>query len=244
MPPSNGTPRAADAASLPQLAPTSIRQRALVALRTAIIEGHLKPGQRLTEEQICAQMSVSRGPVREAMRELELEGLIVSTPYKGAEVLDISDREVTQLLMPVRLILEEYGFRWAAQNATDGDIETLTAIVDRMARAAKQSDIDGVVAADSDFHEAILKISGQVHCLQIWRTLSPRVRAYFARLRHKSPDLEAEVEDHRRLLEDFKSRDMERIGASLRKHILLKSAAEAPKLSQRKSPRKRRSRRE
>jgi DNA-binding GntR family transcriptional regulator len=210
------------ARSLPQIAPSSIRHRVLVALRSAIIEGQLKPGQRLMEEQICAQMAVSRGPVREAMRELELEGLIVSSPYKGAEVLDIGDQEVFELLMPIRLALEEFGWRCAAENATAADLAELESIVDRMARAAKQSDVNAVTAADTDFHEAVLKISGQVHCLQIWRTLSPRIRAYFFRWNHKRSSLDSEVEDHRRLLEDFRSRDIGRIHAHLRKHILVK----------------------
>lgn len=207
---------------LPQLAPNSMRHRVLVALRSAIINGQFKPGERLTEEQICAQMAVSRGPVREAMRELELEGLIASTPYKGAEVLDISDREVTDLLMPIRLVLEEYGFRSAVEKRTPESLAQLEAIVDRMAQAAKKSDVDAVIQADTDFHEAILRDSGQVHCLQIWRTLLPRVRAYFARWRYKSPDLDAQVAEHRQLLEDFRSGDIERIRARLHKHIIVK----------------------
>ena len=224
--------------SLPQLSPSSIRHRVLAALRSAIIEGQLKPGQRLMEEHICAQMAVSRGPVREAMRELELEGLIVSSPYKGAEVLDISDREVFELLMPIRLALEEFGRRCAVENATANDLAELDGIVQRMARAAKQSDVDAVIAADADFHEAVLKISGQVHCLQIWRTLSPRVRAYFYRWNHKKPALDAEVEEHRRLLEVFRSRDIVRIHAHLRKHILVEPSPDGLRRSMRQRRRK------
>lgn len=212
---------------LPQLTPSSVRHQVLAALRSAIIKGHLKAGQRLTEEQICVQMAVSRGPVREAMRELELEGLIVSAPYKGAEVLDISDREVTELLMPIRLVLEEYGFRYAVERRTPKSLAHLDSIVDRMAEAARNLDVDAVVQADTEFHEAILKDSGQVHCLLMWRSLSPRVRAYFARCRHKSPDLEAQVAEHRQLLEDFRSGDVERIRARLRKHILAQPASDS-----------------
>jgi DNA-binding GntR family transcriptional regulator len=242
MPSSDGANTKAGTAlqPLPQLAPSSIRHRVLAALRTAIVEGHLKPGQRLMEEHICAQMAVSRGPVREAMRELELEGLIISAPYKGAEVLDISDREVTQLLIPVRLILEEYGFRWAATTATDSDIAELTAIIERMAHAARLADVEGVVAADIDFHDTVLKISGQIHCLQIWRMLSPRIRAYFVRQRHTKPNLDAELQEHRMLLEDFKSRDVERIHARLRKHIhiLVKGKVESPSAARNQAARK------
>lgn len=122
--------------ALPQLAPSSIRHRVLAALR----RDRRRAAQTRTapdREQICSQMAVSRGPVREAMRALELEGLIISTPYKGAEVLEISDREVLELLMPIRMALEEFGFRCALENATTRNVNLLEAIIERMARAVK-----------------------------------------------------------------------------------------------------------
>ena len=122
--------------------------------------------------------------------------------------------------MPIRLALEEFGFSIAIRNATLEDFAELERIVARMASAAKRDDVDGVIQADSDFHETILRISQQVHCLQIWRTISPRVRAYFSRWRQVSPNLNAEVVEHRRLLEDFQSGDFERLHKRLRKHIL------------------------
>jgi len=206
---------------LPQLSPVSIRQRVLDVLRAAIVNGDMKPGQRLTEELICGQLAVSRGPVREAMRELELEGLIISVPYKGAEVLDINDREVFELLMPIRLLIEEFGFRYALQNATEADVSGLQDILDRMTRAAKKRDVDEVVATDVEFHEAVLRMSGQVHCMQIWRTISPRVRAYFSRWRHQDPDLDAVVKEHRVLLEDFRKKDEAKIMSRLKEHIFV-----------------------
>jgi len=206
---------------LPQLNPVSMRQQVLEVLRAAIINGDMKPGHRLTEELICEQMAVSRGPVREAMRELEVEGLIISVPYKGAEVLDINDTEVFELLMPIRLLIEEFGFRYALQNATDKDFAALQIIVDRMAQAAKKGDVDDVVAADVEFHETVLRLSGQVHCMQIWRTISPRVRAYFSRWRHQNPDLDEVVREHRQLLEDFRKKDEAKVMSRLKEHIFV-----------------------
>jgi len=216
---------------LPQLNPVSMRQRVLDILRSAIINGDMKPGQRLTEELICEQMGISRGPVREAMRELEVEGLIISEPYKGAEVLDISDREVFELLMPMRLLIEEFGFRYALKNVTEKDLDTLQAIVERMARAAKKGDVDEVVEIDVAFHEAVLRISGQVHCMQIWRTISPRVRAYFARWRHKNPDLDEVVKEHRLLLQDFRKKDESRVIKRLREHIFIMPTVQHTKIA-------------
>jgi DNA-binding GntR family transcriptional regulator len=204
---------------LPEINALSLRQRVLETVRTAIISGDIKPGSKLTEELFSEQMGVSRGPVREALRELELEGLIITTPYKGTEVLDISDREVFELLMPIRLVIEEFGFRCAVERMSSEDLTNLKNIVERMARAAERGDVDGVAVADVAFHERVLLISGQQHCLQIWRTISPRVRAYFARVRHNDPDLGEVVDEHRLLLEDLRRRNIPRLMSRLREHI-------------------------
>lgn len=204
---------------LPQLTPVSMRRRVLDILRGAIIKGDIKPGERLTEELVCEQMAVSRAPVREALRELEQEGLIVCEPYRGCEVLDISDTEVFELLMPIRLAIEEFGFRYALQRATDADFDTLAALVERMAQAAERGDVDAAVDADVEFHETVLNLSGQVHCVQIWRTISPRTRAYFARWQRQHPKLSLDAKEHRQLLEHMRRRDEHSVLEHLRGHI-------------------------
>ncbi|MFZ0009270.1 MAG: GntR family transcriptional regulator [Steroidobacteraceae bacterium] len=211
--------RSSSAKRLPEINALSLRQRVLETLRAAIINGDIKPGSKLTEELISEQMRVSRGPVREALRELEQEGLIITTPYKGTEVLDISDREVFELLMPIRLVIEEFGFRCAVERMSSEDLIDLEHIVERMSRAAERGDVDGVAVADVAFHEKALRISGHLHCLQIWRTISPRVRAYFARVRHNDPDLGEVVEEHRLLLGDLRRRIVPDLMSRLREHI-------------------------
>ncbi len=77
----------------------SRRHRVVVALRTAITAGQLRPGDRLLETDISTRMGISRAPVREALRQLEQEGLVISYPYRGTEVLGVSQEEVEEILV-------------------------------------------------------------------------------------------------------------------------------------------------
>src|SRR5437868_2884070 len=82
------------------------REAVVEALRGAIMRGDLGDGERLIEDRSARQLQTSRGPVREALRQLEHEGFVVSYPYRGAVVLGVSDEEVREVLVPVRLVLE------------------------------------------------------------------------------------------------------------------------------------------
>ena len=83
--------------------------------------GHLKPGDRIVEEDVSAQLTVSRGPVPEALRQLEQEGLVVFYPYRGTEVFGVSQKEVDEILVPIRLTLEGFAFRHALPRLTEED---------------------------------------------------------------------------------------------------------------------------
>src|SRR5262245_2591404 len=98
---------------LPQIGQKSLRHQVLETLREAIITGRFQPGNRLVEEELCLQLGVSRGPVREALRQLEQEGLVVSFPYRATEVIGVSEEEVREVLIPMRLTLERFAFRHA-----------------------------------------------------------------------------------------------------------------------------------
>jgi DNA-binding GntR family transcriptional regulator len=87
--------------ALPELRPLSLRHRSTRVLRTAIVEGHLKPRDRIVEEEVSERLGVNRGPVREGLRKLEQEGLVATCPYRGTEVLGVSYEEVEQVLVPL-----------------------------------------------------------------------------------------------------------------------------------------------
>jgi DNA-binding GntR family transcriptional regulator len=208
------------AQSLPQIAPSSLRQRVLQMLREAIITGQFQPGNRLVEEELCQQMGISRGPLREALRQLEQEGLVVSFPYRATEVIGVSDEEVRDVLVPIRLTLERFAFRHALPLLSEADFAELTELVRTMRQAGQAGDLARVVEADVKFHELVLGRSNQRHCLQIWRTISPRVRAYFYRCGPRHQALTDIADEHRDLIAALRTREIARVLAVLDPHIL------------------------
>jgi DNA-binding GntR family transcriptional regulator len=197
-------------------------QQVVEILRRAIVMGSFEPGDRLIESTLSAELGTSRGPVREALRQLENEGLVMSSPYRSAVVLGVSDAEVMEVLIPIRLTLERYSFLRAQETMTDEDFAELGKQVWLMEQAAQADDLPRVVEADLRFHEIVIAAPGQTHTVQIWRTIWPRIRAYFYRY-GRGQDLEAMVDEHRELLAALQSRDPDVMLAVLEQHIAVLS---------------------
>jgi DNA-binding GntR family transcriptional regulator len=204
-------------------------QQVTETLRMAIISGRFEPGERLIESVLSTELGTSRGPVREALRQLENEGLVMSFPYRGAVVLGVSDDEVHEVLIPIRLTLERYSFVRAIATMTDDDFAELGKQIWLMEQAGKANDLIKLVEADLAFHEIVISASGQQHTVQIWRTIWPRIRAYFVRYeRHRN--FEQTVEDHRVLLAALQSRDPENVLEHLERHIDVPAPRAAPRV--------------
>lgn len=193
-------------------------QRVVEILRSAIIMGDYEPGERLIEATLSTELGTSRGPVREALRQLENEGLVMSVPYRGAVVLGVSDEEVQEVLIPIRLTLERYSFAHALDRMTDADFAELGKQVWLMEQAAAADDLLKHVEADLRFHDIVISSSGQTHTVQIWRSIWPRIRAYFFRYGRGS-DLVTMVEEHRELLAALQTRDPALMLTQLERHI-------------------------
>jgi DNA-binding GntR family transcriptional regulator len=208
-----------DETTLPALAPASMRRRASDVLRSAIVNGRLRPGDRLKEVELAEQLGISRAPVREALRQLEHEGLVASLPYRATEVVGVSQEEIEEVLVPIRLTLESFAFRKALPVLTDGDLAGLAALVETMRRAGAEGDRDELAEADVRFHELVIERSGQPHCLQVWRSIEPRVRAYFRRDAPAHADPEEVAAEHDELLQALRDRDEALVLATLERHI-------------------------
>lgn len=206
-------------ASLPRVPSESRREKVVQILRSAITSGQLPPGHRLVEFELADQMGTSRAPIREALRQLEQEGLVVSYPYRGTEVLGVSQDEIEEVLVPIRLTLERFAFRRAMPLLTEEDKAELARLIDEMRSAAETGNSEAVADADVQFHELVIVRSGQLHCLQLWRTIQPRVRAYFLRDAPAHEEPVGVAEQHRRLLSALMSGDEELVLASLDEHI-------------------------
>ena len=124
------------------------------ALRQAILKGSLKPGERLMEIQLAKKLGVSRTPIREAMRMLELEGLVKMVPRKGAEVAGITEKNLRDVL-EVRRALEELAIELACTRMNDNDKKELVHLNKVFKEAVKNHDAIQIAKADEAFHEFI-----------------------------------------------------------------------------------------
>lgn len=204
----------------PSTPPASRREWILNWLRQAIATGELKPGDRLVERELSARSGVSRGPVREAIMILEQEGLVVTHPYRGAEVAGITQREVREVLVPIRLTIERFAFREIAETRPPELLDRLERLVEEMADAAENGgSAERLADLDVAFHEAVIAASGHAQALQIWRTIQPRVRAYFIRDAPGHPSPEEIPRQHRALLAALRSGKADEVDQVATGHI-------------------------
>ncbi|GLY65331.1 GntR family transcriptional regulator [Amycolatopsis taiwanensis] len=203
--------------SLPRLTPASRRHQVAEALRDAITGGQLQPGDRLREPDLADRFGTSRAPLREALRQLENEGLVASSPYRGTVVLGISQTEVQEILLPIRLTLERFAVRHALPNLTGEDFAELEKLTQRMRES--DDDFDELAQADVRFHEVLVERAGQPHCAQIWRMIQPRIWAYFRRDATAHPSATVVADQHARLLTALRSGDERKVLTALDQHI-------------------------
>ncbi|MGB4137226.1 MAG: GntR family transcriptional regulator [Microbacterium sp.] len=197
----------------------SLRDRVASTIRESILDGSLPPGAKLTEPELARQLETSRGPIREALRDLEQEGLVKSQAHRSVRVVEITREEVLEVLLPIRLVIEEYGFRRAVSTFSDEDLGALGKILDDMKDAAAAGDAEAVGYLDIEFHRYVIESAGQEQCAQIWRSLQPRIRAHF-RKEQKTQPLDSVVDEHAQLLEALESRDADLLMNRVNDHVM------------------------
>ena len=198
-------------------------------LEEQIIAGRLKPRQRLVEEEIAREMSVSRSPIREALRALEREGLVTLTPGRGACVADLTLEEVDDVYA-VRVRLGGLLFSLAARHVTDAVVDRLDQVVAEMERVVADADIQRYFLLDLDFEEQVMEACPNKKLVAVWRNLGrPILRFRYFSL-YPPGRLPTSLQYHRDLVVAFRRRDgaaadrlaqqtIETAGQALRDHL-------------------------
>lgn len=185
-----------------------LREIVFETLREAIISGVLKPGERLMEVQLAEEMGVSRTPVREAIRKLELEGFVVMVARKGAYVAGISVKDVTDVF-EIRAALEGLAAYLAAGRATEEELEEMERVLVAKSAFLEASDLDSLVEKDTQFHELLYRSSRNQRLIQILSNLREQINRFRA-VSLASPGRGKEaLEEHKKILEAVASRDAE-----------------------------------
>ncbi len=204
---------------------SSRRQQVLDLLREEVVTGVRKPGEQLKQDVIASEFGVSPGPVREALRHLESEGLVEHVPNYGVYVADLNVGELMGLLLPVRLAIETYAVPLAAERLRTDRLGELEQLVERMDEGVRNSDLALINDLDVRFHEITVEAAGSLHALQLWRSVQPRIRALIYRLAPRHQRLEEIPQEHRLLLAAICAEDDDGLRKALEEHII-GSAAE------------------
>jgi DNA-binding GntR family transcriptional regulator len=198
--------------------PRTVRVSLVETLRAEIVRGDLVPGQYLRLEEIAARFDLSTTPVREALRDLEAEGLVSSFPHRGAQVTKLSADEL-QDIYDIRVVLEEMATRLAVPRITEATLAELASLVEQHERS--RGDVVTQVELNHQFHQTLYAASGRKHLCELSRMLRYRTQHYLHLFvveteQGNSPQTEKE---HRAILEACKRGDAEQAAAIIHDHV-------------------------
>ncbi len=196
----------------------SLRGKVFNQLRKQILTGAYKPGESLIELRLSEELGVSRTPVREALRQLELEGLIVSIPNKGVIVKGVTDQDVEDIFT-IRTMIEGLAARWAAEKITEDEIVELQEALDFEEFYTMKNDSHHLMTYDSRFHDIIFKASKSrplMHMLSTFHFYTQNARD--SSFQRPGRPVKA-LEEHRAIFEAIRSKDAERAEKLTVQHI-------------------------
>lgn len=187
-------------------------------LRQAILRGELEPGERLMEIQLAQKLGVSRTPIREAIRKLELEGLVIMIPRKGAEVAHITEKDMKDVL-EVRSCLEEFTVTLACNNITSEAIEELKAANKIFESAIVSKDVVKIVDADVHFHDIIYSMTDNPRLIQIVNNLREQMYRYRLEYVKDGRTHSVLISEHNDIIKQLAEKNIEKAKIVVKQHI-------------------------
>ena len=196
----------------------SLREHVHEELRQAIISGRLKAGAKLNERQLSADLGTSTSPLKEALRQLEAEGLVRTEPRRGTYVT-FSARQAEEMML-ARAALESVIARQAAKHATDEALDAMQVTLEKMRAAMESGDVENLIASNEAFHDAIHEASGCDYLCRLQN--AQRTYDHAARVTVLSSETvrRASFHEHEAILRAIQARDEDSAERLMRKHIM------------------------
>jgi DNA-binding GntR family transcriptional regulator len=177
-------------------------------IRSAILSGELKPGSKLTEQDLAAELEVSRTPVREAIRQLEVERLVSRTPFVGVTVAQLGPEEVIELL-DIREVLEGLVARLATRNMDSVHLQRLKKSLQQLAASARKGDVPAYLDQALAFRRALVECCGSATLSEHVLAIENRLRLTASRTALLPGRMEAAIVEHEQLLDAIARGDAE-----------------------------------
>lgn len=187
-------------------------------LRRAILRGELKPGERLMEIQLANKLGVSRTPIREAIRKLELEGLVLMIPRRGAEVAEITEKNLRDVL-EVRCALEELAVQLACDRMDEEGLVRLKAAAEKFREVLDSDDITQIAQADVLFHDVIYTATDNKRLIQLLNNLREQMYRYRIEYLKKKECYPQLIEEHQAVIDAIAAKDKKKATEITGRHI-------------------------
>jgi len=196
----------------------SIRQKIYDHLREQLLSGEIPPYQHLIETKIAKEIGTSRTPVREALHNLELEGLIESIPRVGYVVKPINEAEVEEIC-EIREAIEQVATRWAMEKAPQRLIEELRKNILISEEKAAHGDPKKFIKIDAQYHEIITKLSGSKRLQELAQTLRRHMLRYRIQSIYLMDNVLRAIDGHKGILEAIEKGDLEEVNRAVERHL-------------------------
>ena len=200
-------------------------------LRQAILKGELAPGERLMEIQLAERLGVSRTPIREAIRKLELEGLVLMIPRRGAEVARISEKSLKDVL-EVRRSLEELAIELACQRMTEEDMQALEEAQKAFKAAIDQGDAMKIAETDEAYHDVIYHSTRNKRLVQILNNLREQMYRYRLEYLKDTQSHDRLVEEHQKIVNAIIEKNKEEAVRLIQEHIYIQELTVIKKIQE------------
>ncbi|MBS0441281.1 MAG: GntR family transcriptional regulator [Proteobacteria bacterium] len=206
------------------LRPASLHEEVATRLRNMIFERQLAPGQWIDELALARDWQISRTPLREALKVLAAEGLVLPVPRQGCKVAEMSEDEADELL-PIMALLEGRCAYEAVRKAGEADIRRLQQLHAQLERHAAAQDIEAYYRANHEFHSAVQALAANRWLDRATGDLRRFVRLLRGRQLHWPGRIEASINEHRVLLDAIVQRDAARAERVMHDHLMAQLAA-------------------
>ena len=195
-----------------------LREVVCESLREAIRNGVLKPGERIMEIQLAEELGVSRTPVREAIRKLELEGYVVMMPRRGTYVANMSIRDINEIF-EIRTALESLSNGLAAEHITDEELEHLQRLLVIIGGYIKDGNIEKIVETDIEFHDLMYHAARNQRLVGIISNLRDQLTRFRTLSMSYPGRLEATLDEHRTIVEAIANGDRKAASKAAEQHM-------------------------
>ena len=195
-----------------------LREVVCESLREAIRRGILKPGERIMEIQLAEELGVSRTPVREAIRKLELEGYVVMMPRRGTYVANMSIRDINEIF-EIRTSLESLSNGLAAEHITDEELEHLQRLLVILGGYIKEGNMEKIVETDIEFHDLMYHAARNQRLVGIISNLRDQLTRFRTLSMSHPGRLEATLEEHKAIVEAIANGDRRSASKAAERHM-------------------------